>query len=153
MCSFFSPQNFSCPILKAQENFSFFFSQIFTVYAIIFLTLSLTHESGIQDMIARDTEDVLEREALEEITSKHINSHRMELAHHDATGWYKIFTLGLYHKAYVRNLRFVLIFRENISDILRTCGDGGKLYLYDSHAVRSAYGKFIAFPIYFTVEL
>ncbi|XP_058798903.1 uncharacterized protein LOC131668605 [Phymastichus coffea] len=54
-------------------------------YIIIFLTLSLTHESRIQDMIARDTEDVLEREALEEITSKHINSHRMELAHHDAT--------------------------------------------------------------------
>ncbi|XP_031782903.1 uncharacterized protein LOC100679969 isoform X2 [Nasonia vitripennis] len=51
----------------------------------IFIILGLTHESGIQDMIARDTEDVLEREALEEITSKHINSHRMELAHHNAT--------------------------------------------------------------------
>jgi hypothetical protein len=54
----------------------------------IFFVLGLTHEAGIQNMIARDTEDVLEREALEEITSKHINSHRMELAHHNATGSY-----------------------------------------------------------------
>ena len=51
---------------------------------LFFFILGLTHEAGIQDMIARDTEDVLEREALEEITSKHINSHRMELAHHNA---------------------------------------------------------------------
>lgn len=60
----------------------------------IFFVLGLTHEAGIQDMIARDTEDVLEREALEEITSKHINSHRMELAHHNATGWSKFFNLA-----------------------------------------------------------
>ncbi|XP_011498303.1 PREDICTED: uncharacterized protein LOC105362540 [Ceratosolen solmsi marchali] len=54
-------------------------------YVMIFFVLGLRHEAGIQNMIARDTEDVLEREALEEITSKHINSHRMELAHHNVT--------------------------------------------------------------------
>ncbi|KAL7302906.1 hypothetical protein TKK_0004135 [Trichogramma kaykai] len=48
------------------------------------LILGQIHESCIQDLIARDTEDVLEREALEEITSKHINSQRMEQAHHNA---------------------------------------------------------------------
>ncbi|CAB0037243.1 unnamed protein product [Trichogramma brassicae] len=48
------------------------------------LILGQIHEACIQDLIARDTEDVLEREALEEITSKHINSQRMEQAHHNA---------------------------------------------------------------------
>ncbi|XP_033212671.1 uncharacterized protein LOC117170191 [Belonocnema kinseyi] len=53
-------------------------------YIIIFLVLGLAHVTGIQEMIVRDTEDALEREALEEITSKRLNSQRMELAHQKA---------------------------------------------------------------------
>ncbi|XP_014207993.1 uncharacterized protein LOC106639067 isoform X2 [Copidosoma floridanum] len=56
---------------------------VLSSYILVFFVLGLTHEAGIQEMIARDRADVLEREALEEITSKHINSHRMELAHHN----------------------------------------------------------------------
>lgn len=37
-------------------------------------------------MIVRDTEDALEREALEEITSKRLNSQKLELAHKKAIG-------------------------------------------------------------------
>ncbi|KAJ8678590.1 hypothetical protein QAD02_014377 [Eretmocerus hayati] len=68
---------------------------ILSGYTIIFLVLGLTHETEIQDIIARDTEDVLEQEALEEITSKHINSHRMELAHHNATETVYLIYCGL----------------------------------------------------------
>lgn len=41
-------------------------------------------------MVVRDTEDALEREALEEISSNHLNTKKMDLAHHNATGIYYI---------------------------------------------------------------
>ncbi|XP_051170777.1 uncharacterized protein LOC127287730 [Leptopilina boulardi] len=53
-------------------------------YIIIFLVLGLSHVTGIEVMIVRDTEDALEREALEEITSKRLNSQKLELAHKKA---------------------------------------------------------------------
>jgi hypothetical protein len=54
----------------------------------IFFILALAHAMGIQEMVVRDTEDALEREALEEISSNHLNTKRMDLAHHNATGHY-----------------------------------------------------------------
>jgi len=53
----------------------------------IFFILGVTHALGIQEMLARDTEDALEREALEEISSFHLNKEKLELAHHTATGY------------------------------------------------------------------
>lgn len=52
----------------------------------IFFILALAHAMGIQEMVVRDTEDALEREALEEISSNHLNTKKMDLAHHNATG-------------------------------------------------------------------
>lgn len=54
----------------------------------IFFILALAHAMGIQEMVVRDTEDALEREALEEISSNHLNTKKMDLAHHNATGIY-----------------------------------------------------------------
>lgn len=48
--------------------------------------MGLSHVTGIEVMIVRDTEDALEREALEEITSKRLNSQKLELAHKKAIG-------------------------------------------------------------------
>ncbi|XP_063995510.1 uncharacterized protein LOC135172924 [Diachasmimorpha longicaudata] len=50
-----------------------------------FFLLALAHAMDIQEMVARDSEDALEREALEEISSMHLNTKRMDIAHHNAT--------------------------------------------------------------------
>lgn len=52
----------------------------------IFFILALAHAMGIKEMVVRDTEDALEREALEEISSNHLNTKKMDLAHHNAIG-------------------------------------------------------------------
>lgn len=54
-------------------------------FSMIFFILALAHAMGIQEMVVRDTEDALEREALEEISSNHLNTKKMDLAHHNAT--------------------------------------------------------------------
>ncbi|XP_066583105.1 uncharacterized protein [Prorops nasuta] len=54
-------------------------------FSTIFFVLALAHAMGIQEMVVRDTEDALEREALEEISSNHLNTKKMDLAHHNAT--------------------------------------------------------------------
>ncbi|OAD52658.1 hypothetical protein WN48_00589 [Eufriesea mexicana] len=60
--------------------------QLFTSgFSIIFVVLALTHAKGIQEMVVRDTEDALEREALEDISSNHLNTRKMDMAHHNAT--------------------------------------------------------------------
>lgn len=51
-----------------------------------FFLLALTHAIDIQEMVERDTEDALEREALEEISSMHLNTKKMDIAHLNATG-------------------------------------------------------------------
>uniref|UniRef100_A0A0C9R175 SPAC22F8.04 protein n=1 Tax=Fopius arisanus TaxID=64838 RepID=A0A0C9R175_9HYME len=51
-----------------------------------FFLLALAHAMDIQEMVARDSEDALEREALEEMSSMHLNTKRMDIAHHNATG-------------------------------------------------------------------
>ncbi|XP_014472543.1 PREDICTED: uncharacterized protein LOC106743328 [Dinoponera quadriceps] len=56
-----------------------------TGFTLIFFVLAMAHAIGIQEMVVRDTEDALEREALEEISSNHLNTKRMDLAHHNAT--------------------------------------------------------------------
>lgn len=55
-------------------------------FAIIFFILALAHAMGIQEMVVKDTEDALAREALEEIFSNHLNTRKMNIAHHNATG-------------------------------------------------------------------
>lgn len=52
----------------------------------LFFVLALAHAMGIQEMVVRDTEDALEREALEDISSNHLNTKKMDMAHHNATG-------------------------------------------------------------------
>ncbi|CAK9828182.1 hypothetical protein ANTRET_LOCUS5753 [Anthophora retusa] len=60
--------------------------QLFTSgFSMIFFVLALTHAMGIQEMVVRDTEDALEREALEDILSNHLNTRKMDMAHHNAT--------------------------------------------------------------------
>ncbi|CAL7940767.1 uncharacterized protein LOC143430163 isoform X1 [Xylocopa sonorina] len=60
--------------------------QLFTSgFSMIFFVLALAHAMGIQEMVVRDTEDALEREALEDISSNHLNTRRMDMAHHNAT--------------------------------------------------------------------
>lgn len=51
-----------------------------------FFLLALAHAMDIQEMVARDSEDALEREALEEMSSMHQNTKKMDIAHHNATG-------------------------------------------------------------------
>ncbi|KAK0091191.1 hypothetical protein PV326_003595 [Microctonus aethiopoides] len=50
-----------------------------------FFLLALAHAMDIQEMVARDSEDALEREALEEMSSMHQNTKKMDIAHHNAT--------------------------------------------------------------------
>lgn len=60
--------------------------QLFTSgFSMIFFVLALAHAMGIQEMVVRDTEDALEREALEDISSNHLNTRKMDMAHHNAT--------------------------------------------------------------------
>lgn len=59
-------------------------------FSMIILVLALTHAMGIQEMVVRDTEDALEREALEDISSNHLNTKKMDMAHHNATGAYGV---------------------------------------------------------------
>lgn len=60
--------------------------QLFTsVCCMMLFVLALAHAMGIQEMVVRDTEDALEREALEDISSNHLNTKRMDMAHHNAT--------------------------------------------------------------------
>lgn len=59
-------------------------------FSIIFFVLALAHAMGIQEMVVRDTEDALEREALEDISSNHLNTRKMDMAHHNATGAYNL---------------------------------------------------------------
>ncbi|XP_076648530.1 uncharacterized protein LOC143356590 [Halictus rubicundus] len=60
--------------------------QLFTSgFGMIFFVLALAHAMGIQEMVVRDTEDALEREALEDISSNHLNTKKMDMAHHNAT--------------------------------------------------------------------
>ncbi|XP_033334474.1 uncharacterized protein LOC117225215 [Megalopta genalis] len=54
-------------------------------FSMIFFVLALAHAMGIQEMVVRDTEDALEREALEDISSHHLNTKKMDMAHHNAT--------------------------------------------------------------------
>lgn len=49
----------------------------------VFFILALAHAMGIQEMVVRDTQDTLEREALEDISS-HQNAKKMDVAHHNA---------------------------------------------------------------------
>ncbi|KAG7210581.1 hypothetical protein KM043_012099 [Ampulex compressa] len=61
-------------------------SQLFTSgFGMILFVLGLAHAMGVQEMVVRDTEDALEREALEDISSSHLNTKRMDMAHHNAT--------------------------------------------------------------------
>ncbi|CAD6235480.1 GSCOCG00007920001-RA-CDS [Cotesia congregata] len=50
-----------------------------------FFLLALAHAMDIQEMVARDSEEALEREAMEAISSMHQNTKRMDIAHHNAT--------------------------------------------------------------------
>ncbi|KAI4494105.1 hypothetical protein M0802_009259 [Mischocyttarus mexicanus] len=54
-------------------------------FIIDFFVLALAHAMGIQEMVVRDTEDALEREALEDISSNYLNTKKMDMAHHNAT--------------------------------------------------------------------
>ncbi|XP_015608097.1 uncharacterized protein LOC107273942 isoform X2 [Cephus cinctus] len=61
-------------------------SQIFlSGFCMAVLVLALAHAMETREMVAIDTEDALEREALEEISSKHLNTKRMDMGHHKAT--------------------------------------------------------------------
>ncbi|KYN05727.1 PREDICTED: uncharacterized protein LOC108771413 [Cyphomyrmex costatus] len=60
------------------------FEMLLSGFGIIFFILGVTHTLGIQELLARDTEDALEREALEEISSFHLNKEKLEMAHHTA---------------------------------------------------------------------
>lgn len=78
------------------KNFLHFFSlrqgtvliaiiQLFTsAFSTMYFVLALAHAMVIQEMVMRDTEDALEREALEDISSK-LNTIKMDIAHHNAT--------------------------------------------------------------------
>lgn len=55
-------------------------------FSMLFFVMALAHAMGIQEMVVRDTEDALEREALEDIASSHLNTKKMDMAHHNATG-------------------------------------------------------------------
>lgn len=52
----------------------------------ILIVLALAHAKEIGELVARDTEDAIEREALEDMAPKHMNTKRMGVAHHLATG-------------------------------------------------------------------
>lgn len=52
----------------------------------VLFILALAHATGIKEIVIRDA-DALEREALEEISSNHLNTKKMDLARHNATGY------------------------------------------------------------------
>ncbi|XP_050470744.1 uncharacterized protein LOC117166647 isoform X1 [Bombus vancouverensis nearcticus] len=66
------------------------FQLLISGFNMTFFVLALVHTMGIQEMVVRDTEDALEREALEDISSNHLNTKKMDMAHHNATGAYNI---------------------------------------------------------------
>lgn len=74
-------------ICFAEHNSNKCHTQFSSGFSMIFFILALAHAMGIQEMVVRDTEDALEREALEEISSNHLNTKKMDLAHHNATGY------------------------------------------------------------------
>ena len=77
--------------------------------------MGLAHVTGIQEMIVRDTEDALEREALEEITSKRLNSQRMELAHQKALGVLFFLLKKIFHSISQTNILITFfIFTEEM---------------------------------------
>ncbi|XP_076632135.1 uncharacterized protein LOC143347109 isoform X2 [Colletes latitarsis] len=49
------------------------------------LVLALEHAMEVEKMVVRDTEDALAREALEDISSNHLNIKKMDVAYHNAT--------------------------------------------------------------------
>ncbi|XP_043593973.1 uncharacterized protein LOC122572710 [Bombus pyrosoma] len=61
------------------------FQLLISGFNMTFFVLALVHTMGIQEMVVRDTEDALEREALEDISSNHLNTKKMDMAHHNAT--------------------------------------------------------------------
>ncbi|XP_012168826.1 uncharacterized protein LOC126917474 isoform X1 [Bombus affinis] len=61
------------------------FQLLISGFNMAFFVLALIHTMGIQEMVVRDTEDALEREALEDISSNHLNTKKMDMAHHNAT--------------------------------------------------------------------
>lgn len=52
----------------------------------VFFALALDHTINIQEMVARDTEDVLERESYDDFSFSQINTKRMDLANRSASG-------------------------------------------------------------------
>lgn len=91
-----------------------------------FFVLALIHTMGIQEMVVRDTEDALEREALEDISSNHLNTKKMDMAHHNATGAYdiilQIFYILLLSPNYSFNcLSLVFVRYTTILKIFYTC--------------------------------
>ncbi|XP_012226687.1 uncharacterized protein [Linepithema humile] len=76
---------FKQSICFVEHNFQICCIQFSSGFGMIFFILALAHAMGIQEMVVRDTEDALEREALEEISSNHLNTKKMDLAHHNAT--------------------------------------------------------------------
>lgn len=56
----------------------------------IFFIMALIHGMRNLEKVVKDTEDALEREALEEISNHfHANAKIMDMAHHNATGHYR----------------------------------------------------------------
>ncbi|XP_020711384.1 uncharacterized protein LOC105691925 [Athalia rosae] len=54
-------------------------------FTMILMVLALAHAKEIGELVARDTEDALERETIEDMSPKHMNTKRMDVAHHLAT--------------------------------------------------------------------
>lgn len=96
--------------------------------------------TGIEVLIARDTEDALEREALEEISSKQLNSQKMELAHKKAIGNLKI---NYKQKSIFFNKPFdiLLIFRRNVCNVFCTCANSHSLHHYNIIIIWCSHGK------------
>jgi len=109
---------------------------------------------GIQEMVVRDTEDALEREALEEISSNHLNTKRMDLAHHNATGHYRSLhslrsgiemsgtdARRLRVMSNERDVNYQCFCRDGIRDVLRPRHHHHPFYLYDVTPLRSTHGN------------
>lgn len=80
-------------------------------FSMIFFVLALAHAMGIQEMVVRDTEDALEREALEDISSNHLNTRKMDMAHHNATGAYNLMmTSNILHSNLVSKQNIFLLY-------------------------------------------
>ncbi|XP_053981788.1 uncharacterized protein LOC128887207 [Hylaeus anthracinus] len=78
-------KKFHCFTLKQGTAFIAVCQLFVSVFGMIFLVLALAHAMVIQEMVVRDTEDALAREALEDISSNHLNTKKMDMAHHNAT--------------------------------------------------------------------